>query len=270
MHTHLSAQQWPEYTWTPVTNGVHMPTWQHPEIASAHTYGELWQAHTQAKQNLAEFVHARTGFRYDSNALVLGWARRITGYKQLDLLFSDLDRFKSILFHEDRPVQLLVSGKAHFGDAASKAMLHDVIELFANKLSGRALFIPDYNVEVARYLVRGCDVWLNTPEYGMEASGTSGMKALSNGVLTCSVADGWVPELEWGDKGWILDHTRLADSLYETLENQIVPEFYNRDPNGLPQAWLEKMQASIAAAPAFSAKRMMQQYQDDLYSAVLK
>jgi alpha-glucan phosphorylase-like protein len=278
MHTKLSAQQWPEYSWTPITNGVHMPTWQDERIREVVNslsdnkswQSDLWQVHTQAKHALAEFVQQRTGYTYNPEALVLGWARRVTGYKQLDLLFADLPRLKAILFNQDRPVQLLVSGKAHFGDTASKAVIHDVIKKFSNELSGGALYIPDYNVEVARYLVRGCDVWLNTPQYGMEASGTSGMKAISNGVLSCSVADGWVPEVDWSNKGWILDHTRLSESLYETLENQIIPEYYTRDESGLPQEWLRKMMHSITDAPAFSAQRMMQQYQDDLYAAAVK
>lgn len=267
-HTQLSREQWPEYHWTAITNGVHMPTWQHPEIEAASSEGNttrLWEVHVTAKKGLAEFVHAQTGFFYNPEALVVSWARRITGYKQLEVLFEDVARLKSILAHSERPVQLLVSGKAHFGDSASKAMLHDVITLFANELSGHALFIPNYNVEIAKYMVQGSDVWLNTPEYGKEASGTSGMKALANGVLNCSVADGWVPEMDWKDKGWILDHTRLADSVYETLEQEIVPLFYSRDESGIPQAWLQKMRASIAASSQVTAARMVKAYVEELY-----
>ena len=267
-HTQLSQEQWPEYDWTPITNGVHLPTWQHSDIANLSDMSDasaLWRIHTTAKQALADFVQQQTGYGYDPSALVISWARRITGYKQLNLLFEDIERLRSILANTDRPVQLLVSGKAHFGDTASKALLHDVITKFSNELSGHALFIPNYNVEVARYMVQGSDVWLNTPEYGKEASGTSGMKAMANGVLNCSVADGWVPEMDWQDKGWILDHTRLSDSLYETLEQKIVPEFYNRDEFGLPQAWLQKMRANIVACPQVSAARMVQAYVEELY-----
>jgi glycogen phosphorylase len=283
-HTKLSVDQWPEYDWTPVTNGVHLPTWQNNAVKEVATSilnsdqaddesndldSQLWNAHLTAKLELAEYVFQKTGFSYSPDALILGWARRITGYKQLQLLFEDLPRLKSILSNQDRPVQLLVSGKAHFGDSASKALIHDTIEIFAHELSGHALYVPDYSIEVAKHMVSGTDVWLNTPEYGKEASGTSGMKAMSNGVLNCSVADGWVPEIDWSDKGWILDHTRLSESLYEILEQEIIPEFYTRNEMGIPSSWVQRMKQGIKSVDAFSARRMMQQYVDDLYKVDL-
>jgi len=275
LHSKLSAQQWPEYDWTSITNGVHMPTWQRSDIVTASSSVNwkvnVWNTHQFAKQELADFVHARSGFRYDHSKLVISWARRITGYKQLNSLFADVARLKAILGNTDRPVQLLVAGKAHFGDSASKSVLSDIMKIFGTELSGLALFVPDYNLELARYLVQGSDVWLNTPEYGKEASGTSGMKAMANGVLNCSVADGWVPELDWSNKGWIIDHTRISDSLYELLETQIVPEFYERqlldseNSVAVPEAWVTKMRNGIEESGKFSAQRMLHQYKEELY-----
>jgi len=285
LHTSLSRVQWPEYDWTAITNGVHAHTWQlasirelsdqwldqpnyifHDSATEERQLTQLWSRHLDAKQSLASFAHQQTGFSFDPSALIVTWARRITGYKQLPLLFSDVERLRSILAAKNRPVQLIVAGKAHYGDEASKQVIHEVIELFSTALSGYALFIPDYNLTVAQKLVQGSDLWLNTPEYGKEASGTSGMKALANGVLNCSVADGWVPEINMTDKGWLLDHTRLSESIYELLEQKIIPEYYERSQSDLPMAWLAKMKASVLSFDQFSARRMMEQYVKELYA----
>jgi alpha-glucan phosphorylase-like protein len=206
VHTALSKEQWPEYNWVSITNGVHLPTWQNASIADAsESNSALWHAHQECKRNLANFVQTQTGYGYDPDRLVISWARRVAGYKQLDQIFADISRLKTILKNSQRPVQLLISGKAHQGDTQGKLLLQRVINYFQNELSGNALFIPNYNVEIAKHLVQGSDVWLNTPIKGNEASGTSGMKAVSNGVLQCSVADGWVSEFNWDDVGWILN-----------------------------------------------------------------
>lgn len=267
LHTQFSQETWPEYNWTAITNGVHMPTWQRRNVADQvdDDHG-LWESHLRAKRDLAEFVHYQSGYRFDPNRLIISWARRITAYKQLPVLFTDLERLALLLRNPDRPIQLLVGGKAHFGDSEAKMVIQEIIHKFAGELSGHALFVPDYNLDVARYMVQGSDVWLNTPEYGKEASGTSGMKALANGVLSLSVADGWVPELDWEDKGWIIDHSRVAESVYELLEQQIAPLYYDRNEAGLPVGWLSKMRQSIKSAPQFSAERMLAEYREKLYA----
>jgi glucan phosphorylase len=267
LHSKLSEDNWPEYSWTNITNGVHLPTWQHPSIREAQDNADqLWQNHCKQKEVLAQYVFESTGYRYDPRHLVIGWARRLAGYKQLPLLFTDLERLAGLLKKEGRPIQLLISGKAHVGDTAGKAMLQEIIGHFSNELAGQALFIPNYNLEIAQQLVRGSDVWLNTPVLGQEACGTSGMKAVSNGVLHCTVPDGWAAEVEWTDMGWTLDDSRLAESFYETLENQIVPLFYDRNDHNLPVEWVGRMQRSIRLAELFSAKRMLAEYQEKLYA----
>jgi len=191
LHYRLCQEAWPEYNWVGVTNGVFMPEWQDGDVkAVANEPSLLWGQHQQNKKDLADYVLQRTGYTYDPNKLVLTWSRRITGYKQLGLLFSDLDRLHTLLNQSGLPVQLLVAGKAHAFDVQSKQLIQKIIHDFATKLSGSALFIPNYDIDLARQLVRGSDVWLNTPAYGMEASGTSGMKAISNGVLQMTVPNG--------------------------------------------------------------------------------
>jgi alpha-glucan phosphorylase-like protein len=271
IHYQLSQQQWPEYSWVGVTNGVHQSTWQMPEITHYVNSGStdvthLWDIHTQAKQQLANFVHQQTGYGYDSNRMVITWARRIAGYKQLNSIFEDVEQLRRILANTDRPAMLLIAGKAHFGDSHGKALLKQVIGYMQQQLAGYALYIPNYHMGIAQMLVRGSDVWLNTPEKDKEASGTSGMKAISNGVLQMSVSDGWVPEVDWQGKGWILDHTRLSESIYELLEDQVAPLYFSRDTQGVPHQWVEMMKAAIVESNRFSAERMLREYQQLLYS----
>ncbi len=158
-----------------------------------------------------------------------------------------------------------MAGKAHFQDTKGKAFFKQVLSYMQHELSGYALFIPDYNLDVARMLTRGVDVWLNTPEPGLEACGTSGMKAISNGVLSCSTVDGWVGEVDWFGKGWTLDGVKIAASLYDRLEKDIAPLYFERDGEGLPRRWLEMMQASINTANHYSAARMLDEYKTILY-----
>lgn len=264
-HTQLSKETWPEYHWSNITNGVHAPTWQDQTFTNALDDSALWQQHLANKRTLEQFVKQRTGYGYNPEQLTITWARRLAGYKQLEVLFADLDRLDAILRKKNQTVQLLVSGKAHQGDTAGKAMLQEVISYFQTRLSGQALFIPNYDLEVAQMLTRGSDVWINTPILGKEACGTSGMKAISNGVLHCSVADGWAREVDWNGTGWTLDPQQIAPSLYSLLENTVVPSFYTRDEQGLPQDWLKRMRKSIALFGRFSAQRMLNEYVERLY-----
>ncbi len=266
-HTDLSKELWPEYNWTNITNGVHFPTWQSSQIAATQNDStQLWNTHLEEKRKLAEFVKTKTGYSYNCEYLVIGWARRIAGYKRADLLFQDIELLKSIVTNSEKPVQILLAGKAHSGDTAGKQLLQKLIKYMADELDGHALFIPNYNIEIAQNLTRGCDVWLNTPEMGREASGTSGMKAISNGVLNLTVQDGWTKEVDWNGVGWVLNHENLPLDLYEQLQKNIISLFYQRDENGIPQKWVEMMQNSIKLAPNFSSTRMIHQYIERLYN----
>ncbi len=268
LHTELSEKTWPEYRWVNVTNGVHFPTWQSPHIAALQSATPeprvLWSAHQKAKQELADFCRAHTGYTYNPDALVITWARRLAGYKQAGLLFSDVQRLATILKNSDRPVQLLISGKAHGGDAAGKALLRSIITALKNELSGSALYLPNYSIDVAQHLVQGSDVWLNTPVLGLEACGTSGMKAAANGVLQCTVADGWAAEVSWEGTGFVLDPHHTAEHLFSTLETEIVPLFYRRTDT-LPLDWIALMQKTLQMSKHYSAQRMLSEYQTKLY-----
>jgi alpha-glucan phosphorylase-like protein len=267
LHTQLSQENWPEYEWTNVTNGVHLPTWQSSAVAQKQNDPEsLWHAHLQEKNNLAEFVKQQTGYWFDPSRLVITWARRLAGYKQMNMLFSDIKRLEQIVKNSDRPVQILMAGKAHQGDTAGKAMLKEIIGYMQHELSGHALFVPNYNIAVAQALVKGSDIWLNTPIYGQEACGTSGMKACSNGVIQCSVPDGWAAEVAWNGVGWELASNFTKENLYELLEQQIIPHYYERNSAGVPEKWVAMMQKTIALSQQFSADRMLREYVSNLYT----
>ena len=277
---------------TSITNGVHQRTWLSPELeqllgdteprfelARELSPGDLWSAHQRAKERLLDFVTTTRGAReLDPDVLTIGFARRFATYKRADLLFSRPDRLASLLADPDRPIQVLVAGKAHPADEGGKDLIQLVVD-FAREptAAGRVVFLEDYEMTLARRLVQGVDVWLNTPRRPFEASGTSGMKAALNGVLNCSILDGWWAEAYSPACGFAIggpDHEGSeaeqdaadAEALYAVLEEQVLPAYYERDDAGLPQRWLALMRESIAElGPRFGTARMAAEYVERLY-----
>lgn len=266
LHTRLSNERWPGYNWVNITNGVHMPTWQDNKIRNSDKSDDsLWHEHLQCKRELMEFVQARTGFGYDPNRMVISWARRLAGYKRLDALFTDVERLRTMMRRQGKEVQLLVSGKAHILDTQGKIYLQKVIKFMARELASYAIYIPNYDLDVAQQLVKGSDLWINVPEFGMEACGTSGMKAISNGVLKCTVPDGWADEVDWTGIGWTLKSDNVSNELYHKLENEIIPLYYERNERNMPIKWIKRMKKSIELSDKFSATRMLNEYLEKLY-----
>lgn len=265
-HTKLCRRQSPEFDWVNITNGIHFPTWQGLAWSQAAKSSPeaLWYAHLQGKRELAAEAQRRTGITYDTDRLVLGWARRVTGYKRLDSIFKDLSMLKSILNDAAMPVQLVVAGKAHPGDEFAIKLIQSVIQIFQHELWGAALYLPNYDLELAQKMVEGVDVWLNTPEPGHEACGTSGMKAAANGVLQATVLDGWTTEVDWKDVGWVLDPREPGLDLLADLQHEIKPLFWDRQ-DGIPLRWVERMRRTLAVAGRYSAERMLQEYREKLY-----
>lgn len=208
----------------------------------------------------------------DPRILTVGFARRFATYKRASLLFSDPDRLKALLFHPERPVQFVFAGKSHPRDDGGKKIIQDIVRFIESEGKGRMVFLADYDMQVARALVQGVDVWLNNPRRPMEASGTSGMKAVPNGVLNCSVLDGWWAEAFKPGVGWAIgDEAEYADqgyqdwldsrALYQTLETEVAPRFYHRGDSGIPSGWIEWMKASMRElAPRYSTSRMVREY----------
>jgi starch phosphorylase len=256
---------------------------------------ELWAAHLQQKKRLGRFLRSRTREQaarhgeapdalrqiessFDPEALTLGFARRFATYKRAQLVFSDLERLKTCLMDARRPVQLIFAGKAHPADRPGQEVIQKIFRLAHTEgLKGKVFLIEDYDMRVGAMMVQGVDVWLNTPRRPQEASGTSGQKAAINGAPNFSVLDGWWPEAYDAGNGWAIgdEEEPLEDaaqdaadaaSFYEILEQQVVPAYYQRGEDGLPQAWLQRMKRSIASvAPHFNSDRMVRDYVVDSY-----
>lgn len=260
---------------------------------------ELWDVHVTLKRKMISFLRERArrgwvsgkndptqvltaGTLLDPEALTIGFARRFATYKRATLLFRDLPRLKGIIMDQHRPVQIVMAGKAHPADDPGKMLIQSVYNLAKhNQLGGRVAFIEDYDMHMARYLVQGVDVWLNTPRRPREASGTSGQKAALNGVPNLSILDGWWAEGYNGANGWAIGEDKSydsfeeqddadANSLYELLEGEVVPLFYERDRDNIPRGWISIMRESIRSnAPRFSTRRMLKEY-TNLYVAAME
>lgn len=266
IHEENAKKEWPKFNWISITNGIYMPRWQDSDFRKTSlTDKDIWDLHLIKKRELATTVLKRTGLSYDPERLVISWARRLADYKQPRIIFSDLTRLKNILTNSEKPIQLLFAGNSHTADPNSKSIIEEILVLFSKELSGNAIFIPNYNISLANHLTSGSDLWLNTPKGNLEACGTSGMKAVSNGVLNCTVLDGWTYEVDWSETGWILDPNNVANSFYNFVEKDIAPLYYERNANGLPEKWIKKMRKSIDISINFSTQRLFEEYKKYLY-----
>ena len=251
----------------------------------------LWEAHCSQKRRLVQSLRhrvlqqrARHGnspqelraleHLFDSDVMLIGFARRFATYKRADLLLHDYDRLRALVAGENRPVQFVFAGKAHPADRPGQELIRRIWEASTNPdLKGRVLFLEDYDMRVARNMTQGADMWLNTPRRPMEASGTSGMKAAFNGGLNCSVLDGWWCEGFDPAHGWAIgeadreqDDQADADALHRLLKDEIVPCFYDRDEQGLPRQWIRRMKLAMGQLiPRFSSSRMVREYTERLY-----
>jgi starch phosphorylase len=296
-----------------ITNGIHILTWLAPEMQKFFEdqvgrdwlsklfkpkqwneainqipNEELWGLRYELRRKLVEFTRSRMRsqqLRYGNasewvekvlsvDALTIGFSRRFATYKRAPLIFSDLDRAVKIFSDSKRPVQLIFSGKAHPRDDAGKAYIQMVVRLTRDpKFVGKVVFLEDYDMNVARYLVSGCDLWLNNPRRPLEASGTSGEKVILNGGLNCSVMDGWWREAYDGSNGFAIGEDKDASvspeeqdkldaqNLYNVLENKVIPLFFDRDSYGIPIKWVKMIKSSMKSiAPIFNTNRMVKEY----------
>ena len=256
---------------------------------------ELWKFRTAASQSLIDYARERLAGHYaaagatsevveqarhlfDPNALTLGFARRFATYKRPNLLLHDPERLLRLLSNPQRPVQLVIAGKAHPADLAGQALIKQWIQFIRRPdVRPHAIFLSDYDMHLTAHLVQGVDVWINTPRRPWEACGTSGMKVLVNGGINLSELDGWwaeayVPELGWAlgdgqEHGRIQAGTRPKPKCSTTLlEREVIPEFYNRNEKGIPTAWVARMRESMARlTPHFSADRTVREYTEQHY-----
>jgi starch phosphorylase len=284
-----------------VTNGVHARTWVSDRVDELLSqmigdewhladendwervrhldHREIWNVRNEGRRELVDLVrHRLGGSLLDPDVLTIGFARRFATYKRSTLLLSQLDRLKAMLLDVDRPVQFVFAGKAHPADEPGKALIREIDRLTRDAAVGhRFVFVPDYDIGIARTMYHGCDVWLNTPRRPMEACGTSGMKAALNGGLNCSIRDGWWDEMSDGVNGFDIasfddepDHDRRdrreADAAFEVIENEIVPLFYARHDDGVPHGWIERITANWSTLGwKVIAGRMVRDYVTQYY-----
>jgi len=301
LHAAVSREMWhalwpdlpvDEVPITAITNGVHGRTWISDELEDLLGYTDpnferaceladdvIWSAHRAAKLRMLEFIsRTRDAERLDPDVLTIGFARRFATYKRAGLLFSQPERLAKLLSDPERPLQILVAGKAHPADEGGKDAIQLVVDFARDaQAAGRVVFLQDYEMMLARRLVQGVDVWLNTPRRPMEASGTSGMKAALNGVLNCSILDGWWAEAYTPEVGFAIgDHAVAAteeeqdlddaEALYAVLEQLVVPAYYDRNDQQLASRWIEMMRRSIAElGTEYSTTRMVKEYVERLY-----
>ena len=260
---------------------------------------ELWKAHLVRKQKLMEMARQNLVTRYRRNnmnyqdisdivekfnpdALTIGFARRFIDYKRAVLIFKDLERITEILNIPNKPIQLVFAGKAHPLDWQGQGIVKYIHELSMKpQFKGKIFLLENYSMSVSRYMVSGVDVWLNTPRRPMEASGTSGQKASVNGVINFSISDGWWAEGYNQKNGWIIgtndeydnyeNQDRVdSNSIYDTLENKIIPLYYDRNEDGIPEGWIEKMKNSIISTGGqYSTERMLKEYTENLYMPLI-
>lgn len=261
---------------------------------------EFWSARLYLKERLIKLIRRRVSdpmqFRFDSprqlvqiqeslksDTLTIGFARRFATYKRAHLLFTNMERLEALVNNEERPVQFVFAGKAHPADKAGQDLIKRIVEVSKMpQFVGKIIFLQNYDMELARRMVQGVDVWLNTPTRPLEASGTSGEKAVMNGVMQFSVLDGWWVEGYKEGAGWMLpmeatfSEQRFQDELdaemvYATIEDQIVPAYYNKDENGMSSEWMTLMKNCVAqVASDFTTNRMMQDYEDRFYGKLYK
>lgn len=255
LHAKKAAEMWRDHPMTPITNGIHIPTWD--KIGER----EIWGAHRENKRKLLRLIEEQTGTAWDERAILLGWARRMTGYKRPLALVERLKQFGEIARNEERPVHVVFAGVSHPADEDGRALLEELQYRLVSDLKGVAVYLPHYNLELAGLMTAGCDVWINTPVVGFEACGTSGMKAALNGNLPLSTRDGWMDEVEMFGIGWELPDNDLTNQMLVILRDQILPTYYTVNEQGVSEPWLAMMKnARELILNEFSMGRALQQY----------
>ena len=272
IHVRSEKAQYPESRLIAITNGVYDKRWRAVNLDGnplKYSDQELWAAHAANRCAMFDFVRAETGKQLHPERLTVVWARRMTGYKRPSLFINDLERLRRLVENEQRPIQIVVAGHANPADAEGLEMENQITA--ASKLPGLTAalaYLPHYNPSVARTLVQGADLWLNTPLRGMEACGTSGMKASLNGSLQFSTSDGWIDEVDAAPIGWILPEEAAEQAVYDIIEREIAPLFYNLNEVNLPVAWIVKMRANIELMERqFTSARMLKDYYQKLYTS---
>lgn len=258
LHARKAKEIWTDHSMVPITNGIHLPTWD--RVVEA----DIWDQHKENKRKLIKLIEEDTGTIWDEKTIILGWARRIVRYKRPLALVERLKQFNEMARDSQRPIHLVFAGISHPSDEDGRELLEELQFRLTSDLKGVAVYLPHYKVELAKIMTAGSDVWINTPVVGFEACGTSGMKAALNGVLPLSTRDGWMDEIEMLGIGWALNDIDLTENMLDTLKDKILPLYYERDKDGVPVDWVAMMRnARQLILDNFSMTRALKQYLDE-------
>jgi starch phosphorylase len=289
IHAEAAKKIWSDQTMTPVTNGVHLTTWvsepfhdlfdrniseRWNEQGAKIDWNKLddiptekiWSAHQDAKRTLLKHIQTNCGVNMPEESMLIGWFRRITRYKQPEVMTLDMERLERLIHRDDVDVRFVFGGKAHPKDEAAKKLLQDVWKMTKDpKFKDHIVIVPDYNWRMARYMISGTDIWMNTPIRYQEACGTSGMKAAANGVIQFSTIDGWIDEIKDTGTVFEIEDNLNPDQYYHQLEENIIPEFKDR------KKWVKRMKKTMKIALTnYGTDRMIRDYLEKLYKPMLK
>ncbi len=256
LHQKKAAEIWHDHPMMAITNGIHIPTWD--KVCDT---TQIWTKHQENKRELLKLIETETKEVWNENTILLGWGRRIVQYKRPLALVERLKRFCELASTSDRPIRMVYTGLAHPSDEEGTTILEELQYRLSHDLKGLAVYLPNYDKDLAKILTAGCDMWVNTPVVGFEACGTSGMKAALNGALPLTTKDGWFDEVDLFKIGWLLDDANVTEDILEKLEKEILPIYYQRNEQGIPVNWVEMMtNARQLILNEFSMTRALHEY----------
>jgi len=255
LHTQKAKEMWHNHPIFPITNGIHIPTWDRIRD------DEIWERHCKNKRELLNYIAEKSGVVWEERPLMIGWGRRIVSYKRPLALIERLKRFGELAQSKERPLRVVFAGLSHPADTDGAEILEELRYRLETDLKGVAVYLPHYNMELSALMVSGCDLWLNTPVVGFEACGTSGMKAALNGSLPLTTKDGWAAEVDLYGAGWSVPDNELTDAILDRLEEDILPLYFERQEDGRPEKWIEMMvRARELVLGRFSMSRVLAEY----------
>lgn len=270
LHAKKASEIFSPHKMENVTNGIYVDGWDSLETGDRN---EIWKKHQKNKNALLAMIKEKSGEEWNENNLLIGWARRFVPYKRPLALLENIQELKRIAETKGREVKIVFAGNESEGDKEGEKILKDVRRIIADDLKGIAVFLPNYNLELARLLTSGCDIWLNTPVVGSEACGTSGMKAALNGVLPLTTKDGWVDEVDLTGIGWILEDTDINHKILDILDKSVILMYYKHleNPNDSDSEWLARMEkARELILEKFSMTRALREYIENIYLPISK
>ncbi|MFH1423964.1 MAG: alpha-glucan family phosphorylase [Candidatus Nealsonbacteria bacterium] len=268
LHAAKALEIWPGRPMKNVTNGIYLQQWD--KIGNSGN-PDFWKKHQENKKKLLNYIKDETGETWNENTLLFGWARRIVPYKRPLVFLESSDKLLTLAKNADKPMRIVFAGPTNNENETDNDLLVQLRKILKEKLKGIGVFLPNYNVELAKLITAGCDVWLNTPVVGSEACGTSGMKAALNGVLPLSTRDGWVDEVNLSTIGWVVDEPNVGVKMLDIAEKEIIPAYYDHIANPNRSKWLTRMQNGRKLITGqFSTSRALKQYIEEFYIPILR